>query len=159
MTTSWDVAEILKFVKEKLNDKIGASMSCSRIVFPPQFVIFLVHTIALSALPYAEGASWDSSRVCLPTTRVALLEEIWDWANDIDSPQSAKLFWLADVAGAGKSAIGMVYLEQLHARLNKISFQLIPFHNCVGRPISWGRASSLIERRKEGMVPRNFSAL
>jgi hypothetical protein len=67
-----------------------------------------VHSVALNALPYAEGASWDSSRVCLPGTRVEILDNIWTWANEIEGSKSAQIFWLADVAGAGKSAIGKI---------------------------------------------------
>jgi hypothetical protein len=70
-----------------------------------------VQHIALSALPYAGGVSWDSSRVCLPGTRVEILDDIWTWANNIEHSSSAQIFWLTDVAGAGKSAIGPIFSQ------------------------------------------------
>jgi hypothetical protein len=68
-------------------------------------VLFAVrHSLVLTALPYVGGgASWSSSRGCLAETRIALLEDIWAWANDLNTTH---IFWLTDVAGAGKSAVG-----------------------------------------------------
>jgi len=56
-------------------------------------------------LPYAEASSWSPSSVCLPGTRVALLEDIWNWIQAADHTKSAEIFMLSDLAGTGKSAI------------------------------------------------------
>ncbi|KAG8922483.1 hypothetical protein FRC02_011843, partial [Tulasnella sp. 418] len=63
---------------------------------------------ALNAIqPRADSARYDSisqktSSFCLPNTRVALLEEIFKWANDSTAKQ---LFWLNGMAGTGKTTI------------------------------------------------------
>jgi hypothetical protein len=99
-----DNAEILKCVKEKFRDKIGLSS-----VLQVYFISFVqtscctVYSLALGDLPYAKGASWNESRGCLVGTRIEMLEGIWTWANNLNTTH---IFWLADVAGAGKSAVG-----------------------------------------------------
>ena len=65
----------------------------------------VVHSSALNYLLYAEGASWSPSLVCLPGTRVDLLEDIWNWIQAADHTKSAEVFLLSDVAGTGKSTI------------------------------------------------------
>jgi NACHT domain len=59
----------------------------------------------LDRLPYAEGASFDQNKVCLPNTRTALLDNLWSWINSIDVKTTAEIFLLTSVAGAGKTAI------------------------------------------------------
>src|ERR1700722_9097670 len=59
----------------------------------------------LNNLPYANGASWNLSLVCLPGTRVTLLEDIWTWIQTANHTKSAEIFLLSDLAGTGKSAI------------------------------------------------------
>ncbi|KDQ10771.1 hypothetical protein BOTBODRAFT_71924, partial [Botryobasidium botryosum FD-172 SS1] len=44
-------------------------------------------------------------QVCLPDTREALLEDIWQWIKRLGTSEGAKIFCLTGVAGAGKSAI------------------------------------------------------
>ena len=56
-------------------------------------------------LPYAEGASWDPNLVCLSGTRKLLIDDITKWIYSADESQTAQIFWLSDVAGAGKTAI------------------------------------------------------
>jgi hypothetical protein len=58
----------------------------------------------LNALPCAAGASWDPKSICLPDTRSAPLEEIWEWIHS-DAETTTRIFWLSGVTGAGKSAI------------------------------------------------------
>ena len=65
-------------------------------------------------LPYADGASWDPSRVCMPETRVALLEEVWTWIQTADHTKSAEIFLLSDLAGTGKSAIVHSVAKRCH---------------------------------------------
>jgi hypothetical protein len=59
----------------------------------------------LDRLPYARGASWDPSHVCLPHTRDGLLEDIWTWVTATPTTGTAEIYWLTGVAGAGKTAI------------------------------------------------------
>jgi WD40 repeat protein/Mrp family chromosome partitioning ATPase len=61
----------------------------------------------LSKLPVATGAAFNSHQSehdarCHPDTRVDLLREIYDWADDIDGKC---IFWLRGKAGTGKSTI------------------------------------------------------
>jgi hypothetical protein len=61
----------------------------------------------LDRLPRAEDAPFDSfakqhEPACLPDTRVALLHEIYSWA---DSQDERCIFWLSGLAGTGKSTI------------------------------------------------------
>jgi hypothetical protein len=60
---------------------------------------------SLDTLPYAEGASWNPKLVCLRDTRKALIEDIIKWIHSKEESTGAEIFWLSDVAGAGKSAI------------------------------------------------------
>ncbi|KAH7160534.1 hypothetical protein B0J13DRAFT_581448 [Dactylonectria estremocensis] len=58
-------------------------------------------------LPVADGAFFDShgdghNATCLPNTRVNLLRQIHQWAND---PCAKSIFWLKGMAGTGKSTI------------------------------------------------------
>ncbi|KAG8924517.1 hypothetical protein FRC02_010366 [Tulasnella sp. 418] len=62
---------------------------------------------ALSSIPRVDSARYDSapqlsSSFCLEDTRVALLQEIEQWAED---PGSRPIFWLCGMAGTGKSTI------------------------------------------------------
>ena len=59
----------------------------------------------LNMLPYANGASWDSSLACFPGTRVALIKDIWTWIQTANHTKSAEIFLLSDLAGTGKTAI------------------------------------------------------
>ncbi|KAL7922389.1 hypothetical protein ACQKWADRAFT_292337 [Trichoderma austrokoningii] len=63
--------------------------------------------IVLSHLPIANGAAFDSraeqhNPTCLVNTRVDLIQQIHDWAND---PYAKPIFWLNGMAGTGKSTI------------------------------------------------------
>src|ERR1700722_20528535 len=59
----------------------------------------------LNNLPYGNGASWNLSLVCLPGTRLTLLEDIWTWIQTANHTKSAEIFLLSDLAGTGKTAI------------------------------------------------------
>jgi hypothetical protein len=61
----------------------------------------------MAKLPYAEGATFDSSDEglnprCHPETRTDLLRQIREWAQD---QQGKSIFWLKGMAGTGKSTI------------------------------------------------------
>ncbi|KAF8541793.1 hypothetical protein BDD12DRAFT_878003 [Trichophaea hybrida] len=58
--------------------------------------------------PCADSAAfnariWEHESLCLPDTRVDLLEQIMTWSKD---SHGACIFWLNGVAGTGKSTIG-----------------------------------------------------
>jgi hypothetical protein len=55
-------------------------------------------------MPYAAGARFDAEKGCLSGTREKVLEEICKWVNQ-DGDETPRIFFLGDVAGAGKSAI------------------------------------------------------
>ncbi|KAI8628093.1 hypothetical protein F5Y19DRAFT_153220 [Xylariaceae sp. FL1651] len=61
----------------------------------------------LDKLPFAAGAAFDShaeehNPTCLQDTRVDILRQIYEWAEDSDGKD---VFWLNGVAGTGKSTI------------------------------------------------------
>ncbi|KAI1857616.1 uncharacterized protein JN550_013128 [Neoarthrinium moseri] len=61
----------------------------------------------IEKLPVAPGAMFDSheeehNAYCVPNTRVGILQEITDWAQD---PESPTIYWLSGMAGTGKSTI------------------------------------------------------
>jgi hypothetical protein len=72
----------------------------------------------LDKLPIADGASFDSyhnqhNTECHPDTRVALLNEIYKWA---DNPDDHCIFWLQGMAGTGKSTISRTVAHGLAER-------------------------------------------
>ena len=67
----------------------------------------------LENLPRADNALYNADigdsntltrELCTPGTRVAILERIYEWAQD-SSSTSPRIFWLAGDAGSGKSTI------------------------------------------------------
>ncbi|UPK93849.1 hypothetical protein LCI18_004784 [Fusarium solani-melongenae] len=71
--------------------------------------------IVLDRVPTLLGAAHDSSdswlqATCLESTRVNVLHEIHEWAEDPDSP---KMFWLNGMAGTGKSTIARTVVQRL----------------------------------------------
>src|SRR5437764_2131543 len=61
----------------------------------------------LAKLPYASSAAFDAyprrhEPICLPNTRVELLNQIKNWNDD---PNGECIFWLNGMAGIGKSTI------------------------------------------------------
>ena len=74
----------------------------------------IAQTATLDKLPYAAGASWSSKEACLPNTRKALLEDIWKWIYSADIKDTASIFCLTSVAGAGKSAIAHTVAQRCH---------------------------------------------
>jgi hypothetical protein len=45
---------------------------------------------------------------------MVLLEDIWNWATTTDDATTAQILWLADVAGAGKSALAHSVAQRCH---------------------------------------------
>ncbi|KIJ52103.1 hypothetical protein M422DRAFT_156926, partial [Sphaerobolus stellatus SS14] len=63
----------------------------------------LGHAVNLDDMDYARGARFDSTKGCLPKTRIKILQGIYDWANDREHQQ--RVFLLTGPDGAGKSSI------------------------------------------------------
>jgi hypothetical protein len=76
------------------------------IPFPalPDHPFSLVTATNLRSLHYVEDAAWNEKKVCLQGTRSLLIDELIDWVRFIDG-KTADIYWLADVAGSGKSAL------------------------------------------------------
>ena len=74
--------------------------------------------MVLAGLYAAKGAAFDSfanqnDDKCHPDTRVALLKEIYKWA---DNPDGDCIFWLQGMAGTGKSTISRTVAHRLAER-------------------------------------------
>ena len=74
--------------------------------------------MVLAELYAAKGAAFDSlanqnDDKCHPSTRVALLKEIYKWA---DNPDGDCIFWLQGMAGTGKSTISRTVAHRLAKR-------------------------------------------
>src|SRR6266568_4865215 len=65
---------------------------------------FVVVELELNGLGYAYGASYNTSKQCLPGTRVEILAEIENWVRATD-PNTPRVLWINGAAGTGKSAI------------------------------------------------------
>ncbi|KDQ10858.1 hypothetical protein BOTBODRAFT_115211 [Botryobasidium botryosum FD-172 SS1] len=60
-------------------------------------------------------ATWDPERVCLPSTRTAVLDDIVRWVHETpEEGQPNKPFFLVGVAGSGKSAVAHTLAELFH---------------------------------------------
>jgi len=85
-------------------------------------------------MPFASKARPNLEDVCLPGTRVEIIEAIVAWALDADLPsdraalfpipKSARILWLCGVAGSGKSQIARSVAKTLqeHGRLGSMYF-------------------------------------
>ncbi|KAL9024345.1 MAG: hypothetical protein Q9196_006583, partial [Gyalolechia fulgens] len=66
--------------------------------------------IDLSKLPYVAGALFNSYQeahvTCYPNTRVDLLRQVQNWAQQ---PYGKRIFWLNGEAGTGKSTISRTF--------------------------------------------------
>ncbi|PVF92283.1 hypothetical protein CPB86DRAFT_717741, partial [Serendipita vermifera] len=77
------------------------------ITLPFGFVFLtclLEETLLLKSLRTAHLANGDNQDSCMRGTRSQILDEARSWATNESSPQ---IFWLADVAGAGKSTVAI----------------------------------------------------
>lgn len=64
-----------------------------------------MHIATLTRLPYAQGATWNPDHMCLPGTRIHILDEIMLWLGDLGDNREKRIFCLIGAPGAGKSAI------------------------------------------------------
>jgi hypothetical protein len=81
-------------------------------------VNMVLSDLALSKLPFAIGARFDSQkndekseRECLEDTRVDLMLQIDEWAHN---PIGECIFWLNGMAGTGKSTISRTVARRFH---------------------------------------------
>ena len=74
----------------------------------------LENKLDLDKLPYARGAMFNSydqdHNSCHPATRIDVLRQIHDWAQQ---PYSKSIFWLSGMAGVGKSTISWTFAQWL----------------------------------------------
>ncbi|KAG6867426.1 hypothetical protein C0993_002900, partial [Termitomyces sp. T159_Od127] len=56
---------------------------------------------------------------CTPNTRIAILEKIYQWAQDA-TPKSPHVFWLTGQAGSGKSTIAYTVAQHFDNEANKM---------------------------------------
>src|SRR3984957_14104326 len=84
------------------------------IVLRSVWIDYCPSASALNTLPFAKGSSWNSLSVCLPGTRIVLLEDIWTWIQSADDTKSAEIFLLSDLAGTGKSSIAHSVAKRCH---------------------------------------------
>ncbi|CCA74240.1 related to archipelago beta form (F-box-WD40 repeat protein) [Serendipita indica DSM 11827] len=69
-----------------------------------------VDTAAILQLPIVAFVPSSVHRTCLEGTRKAVLQTIWQWADDKTSEKP--IFWLCDIAGSGKSTVAMSAVEK-----------------------------------------------
>lgn len=64
----------------------------------------------LSRLARVKGSGWDENKVLLPGTRVDLIDQLNAWTQE----EEEIVYWLRDVAGAGKSTLAGHLAQQWH---------------------------------------------
>ncbi|KAJ8590994.1 hypothetical protein M405DRAFT_895222, partial [Rhizopogon salebrosus TDB-379] len=75
----------------------------------------LAEDVDFEDIVYADGAGWDTSKCCLPSTRERILSEIKSWI-DSTGQNVPCVVWLSGTAGKGKSAIAHTIASWFHAR-------------------------------------------
>lgn len=88
-----------------------------------------VDKIGIQDIPYAAGASFQTSKTCLPGTRVALLDDISDWLNNNTDQQ---ILLLTGGAGTGKSTVAHT-IAQRYKELHRLGSS---FHFSKGEAYS-----------------------
>ncbi|KLO11838.1 TPR-like protein [Schizopora paradoxa] len=90
-----DVAKVLQAIQKK-------TATLDTVVHGVQKSMLIA---TLARLPYAQGATWNPDRMCLPETRVSILDQIMQWLGDFKGNMDKRIFCLTGAPGAGKSAI------------------------------------------------------
>jgi hypothetical protein len=62
-------------------------------------------TIDIHALPYTRDSGWNELHACLLNTRTSIIDEVLAWIRRPDISGSQQVYFLADVAGSGKTAL------------------------------------------------------
>ena len=73
----------------------------------------------LKGMQYSIQARFNSEKICLPNTRVAILDKIFQWIASSTSPnsddgQQKTIFLLHGMAGTGKSTIANTVASRLY---------------------------------------------
>lgn len=90
-------------IVEEVHTDIGRSFHWLVIFFGNQTHHFIVLDMTLGK-SLVNGVSYNEDKICLPSTRVDILEQIINWVSR-PLGSKAEIFWLNGVAGSGKSAI------------------------------------------------------
>ncbi|KAH7111896.1 hypothetical protein B0J13DRAFT_516027 [Dactylonectria estremocensis] len=101
-----DLVETLRRYAETIDRTLQVGQT-DLILHIDETMLSIDQKTVLGRLPIATGASFDSrseehNPTCLQDTRVDLLRQIHEWAND---PCAKAIFWLNGMAGTGKSTI------------------------------------------------------
>ncbi|KAI9888211.1 MAG: hypothetical protein M1814_001089 [Vezdaea aestivalis] len=144
LSAMWQIDEVTKFENEvdKLAVKVQNDASnCDRNAHFQQMQDVLTELqkqhqmqisldrlhlkIDLDKIKYAPGAIFNSSdgihRTCHPKTRIDLLTQVQEWAQQ---PDGKSIFWLHGGAGTGKSTISWTFCKWLTDQKEMASVQL-----------------------------------
>ncbi|CAG7850330.1 SubName: Full=Related to WD40-repeat protein (Notchless protein) {ECO:0000313/EMBL:CCA73885.1} [Serendipita indica DSM 11827] len=102
-----DSEEIRKLNRD-VEDRHRQLMSALGL-FTASRVQAIERSVAILQLPTVAFVASSVHRLCLEGTREAVLQTIWNWAND--SASDKPIFWLCDIAGSGKSTVAMSAVE------------------------------------------------
>ncbi|CCA75144.1 hypothetical protein PIIN_09128 [Serendipita indica DSM 11827] len=104
---------------------------------------------AILQLPMAAFSVSSVHRTCLQGTREAVLQTIWRWARD-DSAEKP-IFWLCDIAGAGKSTVAMSAIEAWQNQGTLGAHYFFSMTSCEGSSVD--KFCSTIARRLVEHIP------
>ena len=96
-----DQLQAIEDIKQDLQKALGELETLRKI---QESLNRLENKLDLDKLPYARGAMFNSydqdHNSCHPATRIDVLRQIHDWAQQ---PHSKSIFWLSGMAGIGKA--------------------------------------------------------
>ncbi|KAF8594797.1 TPR-like protein [Ceratobasidium sp. AG-I] len=75
----------------------------------------------LQKLHYVQGASWDPCRMCLPKTRINIINDVFAWVDGAGGADGAQIYLLTAVAGAGKTTVAHTVAHHFHERGQLVS--------------------------------------
>ncbi|KAI9172832.1 Atypical/ALPHA protein kinase [Paramyrothecium foliicola] len=105
--------------RSKLNDIFNVAKEAEQAITDQSVLLLDMHqTLVLGKLRTAKGAAYDSHSnehdpKCHVGTRVDLLQQISEWAND---PDGKVVYWLQGMAGTGKSTISRTVAQSCAAK-------------------------------------------
>ncbi|CCA77309.1 related to archipelago beta form (F-box-WD40 repeat protein), partial [Serendipita indica DSM 11827] len=79
-----------------------------------EMILTDVDAHAILQLPTVAFVASSVHNPCLQGTREAVLNTIWQWADDDTSDKP--IFWLCDIAGSGKSTVAMTAVESWRSK-------------------------------------------
>ncbi|KAF8598006.1 TPR-like protein [Ceratobasidium sp. AG-I] len=75
----------------------------------------------LQRLQHVQGASWDLYRMCLPNTRINIIDDVFAWVDEASGANGAQIYLLTAVAGAGKTTVAHTVAHHFHERGQLVS--------------------------------------